>query len=184
MRSEQMFLRLLECDFSADTVVGSRLVSCPPEVEPANLESFVRLTFGEPSDNALANIDQFKGLMVGWIFPREALEGLDTDAEASWELVVIPVIEQNGTLMNLFVAQARLREEFRAFYGSGKLDHYTEITPPPRKYQGPPLDVPGGEDRRTLMRGAFEKSPSIYEQPTAAVMTDEPTRFNLGQQLT
>jgi hypothetical protein len=160
-KSERMFLELWECDFSADATVGSRLVPCPPEVQPANLESFVRQMFGDPSDNGLANIDQFKGLMIGWIFPPEALQRLDPDAEASWELVVVPVIEQDGTLVRFFLAEARLREEFRAFYANNKLDHYAEITPPPIEYQGPCLEVLGEEDGAQFMRGGFEKPKSI-----------------------
>jgi hypothetical protein len=156
-----MFLEPWEYDFSTNATMGSRLVPCPSEVQPANLESFVRQMFGDPSDRGLANVDQFKGLMIGWIFPPEALQRLDPDADASWELVVVPVIEQEGRLVRLFVAEARLREEFRRFYADGKIDRYTEITPPPIEYQGPRLELLGEEDGAPFMHGGFEKPKSI-----------------------
>jgi hypothetical protein len=85
-----------------------RLLSCPPEVEPDTILSFLTQRLGEPVGLVWAPTEHHKPRGIGWVFPAAATGGQD-----AVEFACVPFHQApDGALLPLFEVHADQRPQF------------------------------------------------------------------------
>ncbi|MDQ2739196.1 MAG: hypothetical protein M3Y35_11435 [Actinomycetota bacterium] len=90
-------------------ILTDEVIPFPPTLGPGEFYDFLADRFGEPTEDAVADTEEFGRLGIGWVY-----EAPD-DPGGVRELIATPMIDdpdEEGELMTFFVYQERLRREF------------------------------------------------------------------------
>ncbi len=137
----QLFVKIIPLRAGTAEPAGeSRMLPCPPDVEPDTILSFLSHRFGEVIDTIWTSTEGHERIDIGWLVP-----GIQaTESEDAIELACVPFIEAaDGSLQPMFEALADQRREFGQLMAGRGLD-YTVIQRPQRDYH-PAAGQPGGD---------------------------------------
>ncbi len=127
-----MYIKVITVPAGTSDPVDARLEPCPPDVEPATVQSYLTGKFGEPLRLVWTSTIRHPRVDIGWVFPGSPATGTD----AAQEILAIPtLIADDGTLQHMFEVQADQRQQFEQLAASGALDSHQVITALPRDYQ-------------------------------------------------
>jgi len=136
----QLFVKIIPLRAGNAGPAGeSRMLACPPDVEPDTILSFLSQRFGEITEMIWTSTERHERIGIGWLFTSTQA----TESQDAVELACVPFIEAaDGSLQPMFEALAEQRLQFGELMAGHGLD-YAVIQQPNRDYH-PATGQPGG----------------------------------------
>jgi len=105
----QLFVKIIPLRAgSAEPAGKPRIITCPPDVEPDTILSFLTQRMGEVIETMCTSTQRHERIDIGWIFPGPRA----AQPQDAIEFACVPLMETNDGLQPMFEVQADRRLEF------------------------------------------------------------------------
>ena len=147
-----LYIKVITVRAGSSDPESARLEPCPPDVDPATVQSYLTGKFGEPLRLVWTSTSHRPRVDIGWVFAGGPAARTDT----AHEILCIPtLIAEDGTLQHMFEVQADQRQQFEQLAASGAFDSHQVITAPRRDYrQTAGAGQPASDSRAPRAEGA------------------------------